>query len=57
MDADTDISIPRVLVVPNIGNVRTNTKAHIGQLNMSGGKLYVCTAEGVFELITSAAIT
>jgi len=48
-----EVLFPKVLVVPT-GSAATMTSAPIGSLTMSGAKLWVATAAGVFQLVTSA---
>lgn len=54
MDADTEISRPRVLVVPTDEPASDLAHAEIGTLTMSGAKLYVAVSAGSFELVTSS---
>ena len=53
MATNEEILMPKVLVVP-IETPITQLNAPIGSLLMSGAKLFVCTAVGTWELVTSA---
>jgi hypothetical protein len=48
-----DVLTPKVLIVPTETPI-TQLNSPIGTLIMSGAKLYVCTAVGTYELVTSA---
>ena len=53
MATNEEILTPKVLIVPR-GDASKQTQAAIGTLLLSGAKLYVATAIGVFEQVTSA---
>ena len=48
-----DILEPRSIRVPQ-SPLLTTLSGQIGMLQMSGAKLYVCTANSTWELVTSA---
>lgn len=51
---NVDIMAPKQLIVPIVTPLTSLTGAQKGTLVMSGAKLYIATADGTFELITSA---
>lgn len=54
MATNEEILQPKVLVVPSCSPASLQSKAEIGTLLMSGAKLYVATAVGTWEKVTSA---
>lgn len=54
MATNEEILYPKVLVIPTLTPAESANKAPIGSLYMSGAKLYVATAVGTFQLVTSA---
>jgi len=54
MATNEEILNPKSLVIPIVTPASSLTQAPKGTIVISGAKLYIATAAGVFELITSA---